>query len=240
MLYFEIIPVEILRLILSRCLPESGPSNLIRIPEFENALMSIEFWKLVFDWMGFTKYIKRGLFNKDLMRMLEGDPYVVKSYSIRSPKDLFRILSYEYDGIDISAVLVREMLSHKNLEVKIKMVNASTSYSILLDNLDISENIFDIIDVQRSIFPYENIATMTEKVDYAQGRRISVRTGYYVTQDIPEHKLIMFKYKERYDVTISNSNDDITFKDGGSSFYNLLTHFLYNRFQDIEITYDDN
>jgi hypothetical protein len=238
MLYFEIIPVEILRIILALCLEEKDPYFLEEIQEFRFALYSIEFWKLAFNYLGYRSHMEMGLFNKDLIRILQGDTFVTKIYSKRSPQDLFRIFSHECNNIYSSVNFAKEIMLHRNLYIYIPL-EIFSDYSILMDNIDIDATLFESIYNSQMESPFELVEDYIEREIPITGRIISEVTGRGYYEEVNIHQLYLSKMNNNFEVRLS-STYPITFKDKDNSFYNILLYLLYNKFRGIKIRYNDN
>ncbi len=235
MLYFDTIPVEVLRIILaiSCWAGDEIVTNLETIPEFKDAIYSLEFWKLLFNYFDYYRYMEMGLFNKDLVRILQGRG----SYTQRSPKDLFRMFSHEYNNIYMTMTTVEEILSHRSVKISVPL-SVFSDYSILLDNIDITDDIFRYVEDTQMVKSYDIIEDRaTDYENPITGRLISYGSGHY--EETTGTSLTISYSDYGGSISLEICNNFATFSNGESSFYNLLLYVVYNKFRGIYITYND-
>ena len=216
--YFDLIPEELIRLILIKTLNEESPwtPRNCGIPIFSKVIDSVIFWKEAFEYKGFMEYIKRGLFNKDLMYLLEGVPVVIKKYSKYKPDEMFNIWDFEYSNIETSYHLLQEYMNDKRLEISELDVSVFSDLDILTDNLHLPES-SESNDFQDSRF----------FVSYVKNPDRSIRKFDHT-------EMIMKILKGSYTVELRYSdiypNTPLKLKDDKKSFENLFIYILYHRF----------
>ena len=214
-LYFDLIPEELIRLILVKTLNEDSPWTIrdYGIPVLSKVIDSIIFWKEAFTYKGFMEYIKRGLFNRDLMYLLEGVPFIIKKYSKYTPTEMFDIWDFEYSNIETSYILLQEYMNDKHLEISGLDVGVFSDLDILTDNLNLHTS-NDFQGSRVAISYSEDEMGLIQKHDYT-----------YMTMIVNN-----FTYTVKLSYGISIPDLTLTFKDGKKSFENLFIYILYHRF----------
>src|SRR5579872_5671717 len=153
-LYFDLLPTELTRLILTKTLDEDSPWILRHhnIPAFTEVVYSTNFWKLAFEEVGLMPYVKEGLFNKDLMYLLEGIPFIVKKYSKYTSEEMFNIWDYEYTSTHTAIRQLRDIMSNDYLRVFFED-GYFEDLTILQDNI-IPENTLEQFRYAMGVLPY--------------------------------------------------------------------------------------
>jgi hypothetical protein len=163
------------------------------------------------------KYVKAGLFNANLMYLLEGIPSIVKKYSKYTSDEMFKIWDYEYSNIESTYITLIEFIHRSQIHIRGIDMDLFDDLEILQNNLDLSDvEIYDQFDdTRRSISYIGNVPGTL------------LKTGYNYLELTKDGDT----YKGSLKFSISPSYiPEVKLKNGRTSFENLVFYVLYNRF----------
>lgn len=218
--YFNLIPRELLKLILVKANHKMVLCNLRDISDFKDIMDSHDFWRDLFNISDFVDYMYQGLFNKDIEYLLKGVQYVIKSYEKYKPNQLFDMYNFEYTNI-LTVYSYMKYLFEKlyfSLEVSMDYVTDTT---LLQDNLNIDIHEKNLNDSKE--FPpfYYGILEMASRD---------------VHESVPCDFIILIKKIDtEYAIDLMVRKNvgfniyEIELKNSDRSFKNILMYVLYRR-----------
>lgn len=213
--YFDVIPVEITRLILVKLYSDVVSPNIRDI--FKTILTSHDFWRDLFNSSRFKNYLHKGLFNKDIEYLITGIPQIISMYKKYNPEQIFDMYEFEYDNI-LSAydymLYLWDNLETFDLSVPMEYI---TETKVLQDNLNI-----DIFDTDLSA------SKQGPPFNYGFSSRVESLKS--------ESKLILSaSFPDEFNIEIAIPYLSgftvklLKLKDGANSFRNILIYILYRR-----------
>lgn len=204
--YFDVIPEELVRLIIIKTFDEEAPWTIkdAGVPAFTKVIYSIVFWKEAFEYKGYMPL------NKDLMYLLEGVPFIVNKYKNYTPEEMFDIFNFEYVNIETSYIILKDMMKFSYLEVRISN-DVFTDIQMLKDNLDVSQYESYLYDAM-AVIPY--LEMYTGAAQYVKGNTSML----YLIHD-----------KDLYQATEGDTGSVLVLKHGRKSFENILLYVIYHR-----------
>ena len=216
--YFDIIPVELTRLILVKVSLWSVPLNLLEENIFSDILKSNDFWRDLFNASEFKHYVYQGLFNKDILYLVKAVPEVVNFYKRYTPDEMFDIYNFEYTNISECYTYLNSLLKSRDEFTLTVTMDHITDITVLQDNVYIN-------------IPHDQITILKEVTPFD----LPISTVEILNANTSQFELVLIKVKTFYRVHIigyrvANSYIRIfELKHKSESFMNIFMHILYHR-----------